>query len=1057
MPNTDTRPEPGRQRAVDPAGTRGPGMLAGRYELLDIIGRGGFGVVHRALDVLTGDVVAVKLLRELSPLDLRRLRREIASLRLLRIPGVVRLLDEGEVTDGPTDFERYLVMELVEGRPFPGDSVQTWLDLAPTALALLETLERVHQAGVVHRDLKPANVLVTPTGAPVLLDFGLSLGSAVGDSATAQGMLVGTPAYLAPEQVLGERGDVRSDLYAVGVMLYEALAGRPPHTAPNMPALMQAKVLQVPPPLRTVAPHVTPHVADVVDRLLAAQPHHRPASAAQVVAGLAGTADVDPRSHDELPWLGSRFPIDLLVASARASRSADITGPAGTGRTRVLREAARILAAERREIVWLRRGRLPFSSLDELTLPGRGMDELSLDAAVAQVRAHMTTRLAGCVVIADDWDRVDRWTASLLGALRDAVPVLRSLPWRRAGDTSADDAVTLAPLQATDLAGLFGGPQRLFHVPEDAATELHRRTEGRQVAVARELAAWVRAGLARIVRGQYVLDREAIDHLRAGVQTGATPELDAPGSMLQSAWAETQDQPAMARVLQQDPHLREFLAWLHMAWPHTALASLAQAMAQPAWQLEALILELEDLGAVRRLPDGRLEPAWRLQREEVWSTDQVAAVHRALAAALPPGTERRLYHLVCSGQLADVGAEAIVRARALVATGRLGEATALLQVALRTIRDHEAAHDPPDPWPLLHALVDLAHAEGTVRALELALYEVRRAGGDPHQRAHVVALCEAAVAALTGGGADVLAQVEDVSPFAEPALEIMRQSMRVRAVRACPLAREVAVLDDILAWAEVAGGDAPMHAAAWLGRLRYRQGRYDEAAALHTTVARSTLPPHLRLTALTNAATALQSAQRYAQAKDLATQALNEASALRHAYAAARAEWILRALDYRNGRTQGADLELVDAMAHLGVPYLRAQVAMTEALAAWRAGDLIVAAQLAQVAIDHAARVGMRSVELTSRLILALARRQRAPDLASAALDFARGSEDPEVAIQFAGLAAMVSPPTPVGVRLVSTLLTHIAPDRWHARLDLISPAEAMIAAGAALPSPALA
>src|SRR5579883_739740 len=132
--------------------------IAGRYVLERLLGRGGQAEVWSAADRITGSRVAVKLLGEgASP---ARARREIATLRLLRLPGVVRLLDEG------VDDERgFVVMELVLGAPFPGVATPcTWAELGPPTLRLLETLARVHACGVVHRDLKPANVLVTADG-----------------------------------------------------------------------------------------------------------------------------------------------------------------------------------------------------------------------------------------------------------------------------------------------------------------------------------------------------------------------------------------------------------------------------------------------------------------------------------------------------------------------------------------------------------------------------------------------------------------------------------------------------------------------------------------------------------------------------------------------------------------------------------------------------------------------------------------------------------------------------------------------------------------------------
>ncbi|MEO1233903.1 MAG: serine/threonine-protein kinase, partial [Myxococcota bacterium] len=204
---------------------------------MDSLGRGAFGEVFRCVDEVTGHDVALKRLRPLAPLDGQRVRREICALRLLREPGVVRLLDDFE-----EDEAVHLVMSLVDGKPFPGAFVDGWDSLEPVVVSILETLARVHSAGVVHRDLKPANVLVDARASPVLLDFGLASGSVIGDRLTTDGEIVGTPHYLAPEQAFGAEVDGRADLYALGAMLYEALSGRVPHAGEGAIAMLHRKL-----------------------------------------------------------------------------------------------------------------------------------------------------------------------------------------------------------------------------------------------------------------------------------------------------------------------------------------------------------------------------------------------------------------------------------------------------------------------------------------------------------------------------------------------------------------------------------------------------------------------------------------------------------------------------------------------------------------------------------------------------------------------------------------------------------------------------------------------
>lgn len=257
--------------------------LAGRYRLGALLGRGGSGQVFRAVDQLTGEEVAVKFVAGLGAHVRRQLRRELAALLALRLPGVVRLRDEGVAGD-----VTFLVTDIVDGRPFSSlrerGGVDAWL---PSVLALLDTLARVHLAGVVHRDLKPGNVLVDRAGRPVILDFGLAQGRVV--EAAASGLVEGTPRYMAPEQRRGDPCDERTDLYAVGGMIHELVTGQPPTLPVDVGRLERASL--------------PPELLSVLLQMLAEDPEDRPASALDVLVAL----DADPRADltaalGEGPW-----------------------------------------------------------------------------------------------------------------------------------------------------------------------------------------------------------------------------------------------------------------------------------------------------------------------------------------------------------------------------------------------------------------------------------------------------------------------------------------------------------------------------------------------------------------------------------------------------------------------------------------------------------------------------------------------------------------------------------------------------------------------------------
>jgi hypothetical protein len=270
-------------------------LIAGRYALGAHIGSGGFGAVYEAWDRLSGRLVAVKLLGIQSERELQRFRYETTSLRLLQVPGVVRLLDDG--VDGG---EAFIVMERLVGEYFPDGPIPTrWEHIVGPTIGMLEAVARVHAIGVIHRDLKPSNVIINAEGRVTVLDFGVS---ALRDVTPRKGEVIGTPSYLAPEQAIGATVDARADLYSVGVMLFEALSGRLPHEAKTGRELIQAKINQRAPLLRSFAPEVAPEIAEIVDWLLEPLPDDRPASASVVIDELLGRQFDDPiaRRLDEL-------------------------------------------------------------------------------------------------------------------------------------------------------------------------------------------------------------------------------------------------------------------------------------------------------------------------------------------------------------------------------------------------------------------------------------------------------------------------------------------------------------------------------------------------------------------------------------------------------------------------------------------------------------------------------------------------------------------------------------------------------------------------------------
>lgn len=271
-------------------------VLAGHYRVDALLGRGGMGAVYRGLQLSVGRPVAIKLISAGLPdpsQSLQRFRREAEATGRLNHPNTVRLFDFGLTEYG----EVYMVMELLEGHDLASRLQHGPLPPAEAFHILrqiLSALGESHARGIVHRDLKPGNVfLCNVHGDPnfvKLMDFGIA-GMEQGREAqklTVTGAVMGTPAYMSPEQAQGKTVDARGDLYSCGVVLFEMLAGRTPFEADTLVSMLLAHVTQTPKRLSECGASFPdlPHAQRLIDRLLAKSPSDRPASAAYVLAEL---------------------------------------------------------------------------------------------------------------------------------------------------------------------------------------------------------------------------------------------------------------------------------------------------------------------------------------------------------------------------------------------------------------------------------------------------------------------------------------------------------------------------------------------------------------------------------------------------------------------------------------------------------------------------------------------------------------------------------------------------------------------------------------------------
>ncbi|MFC8597021.1 protein kinase [Isoptericola sp. NPDC057191] len=283
--------------------------LGERYRLTRQIAVGGMGEVWVADDGYLGREVAVKVLREEYTGNedfLRRLRTEARNSAALSHPNIAQMYDYGE-----QDGAGYLVMELVLGEPLADllerEPVVAPRKLLPILAATARGLHHAHLAKVVHRDVKPGNILLEHGGSVKITDFGVSL-AANQAPMTATGMVMGTAQYLSPEQAVGQPATAASDVYALGVVAYEATAGKRPFTGSTPVDIAVAHVNAPVPPLPT---HVHPGLADVIGRMLEKDPSRRPESAAALASELEALA----REIAEDP-LGARSRSARRVAAA---------------------------------------------------------------------------------------------------------------------------------------------------------------------------------------------------------------------------------------------------------------------------------------------------------------------------------------------------------------------------------------------------------------------------------------------------------------------------------------------------------------------------------------------------------------------------------------------------------------------------------------------------------------------------------------------------------------------------------------------------------------------
>jgi non-specific serine/threonine protein kinase len=459
------------------------GTRLGRYEILAPLGAGGMGEVYRARDTRLGRDVALKVLPQgvaADPERLERFEREARTVASINHPNIVTLHSVED--DAAT---RFLTMELVEGQALdrhlaPGGlAIERVKELG---VAVAGALAAAHERGIVHRDLKPANIMLTSDGRVKVLDFGLAklarvrAASTDSDTETAvaalsrPGQVVGTIPYMAPEQVRGEEADERTDVFALGVVLYELATGRRPFQGPNAAVISSAILRDPPPSFSSVRSGVPPELEAIVLHCLEKDPGARYPTARAVSdalrqvepggapAGAAGAADGSrldvPPPVPSTPLLGREEALADAVERIRGgARLLTITGYGGTGKTRFAIELHRRLARDYA-------GGAAFASLASVTDAAEVMPQVATSLSIPEAHGRSALEALGAVfgasrvlLVLDNLEQVLD-AATDVAALVARCPGLQVVATSRAPlKVSAETEFPLPPLELPEAGG----------------------------------------------------------------------------------------------------------------------------------------------------------------------------------------------------------------------------------------------------------------------------------------------------------------------------------------------------------------------------------------------------------------------------------------------------------------------------------------------------------------------------------------------------------------------------------------------------------------------------
>ncbi len=732
-----------------------PGDQVGQYLLGEMLGVGGMATVYRATSPGHG-IVALKVLHpgKAGTEEDRRFRREFLALEGLRHAGIVAVHEHGRHGDYP-----WFAMELVEGMDL-GTLLERWAEDSPVdrferveriLVAICEALAYVHDQGLIHRDLKPSNVLVDREGRAKLTDFGVvkAPGGQFTTQLTVAGKLVGTVAFMAPEQITGDEVDARADLYSLGAVLYGMLTGTRPIVADSIAGYLARHLTEDPVPPSEHDPRIPRRLERVCLRLLRKDPDQRYASARQVLAALA--AD-EPASHSRL--FGRDAELDQLLATHQKVLSGTgevvvLHGQRGSGRTTLLRALSeRIRTA----------GALVAAVSGDVEAPiGRRAERLPAVPDEPEVRGAplLAARLRGgpATVIIDDFDSVGGEDLEFLTGLVRGRMVIEGEPLLVVVSTARLDggvgafcsgASTGRTPTTLHLSGL--DRRSLVALVREQGVEgaagaalghrLHGEFSGRPGAVVEQIEALVRAGwLVRTPDGALRPNCE-LDALRS--EPLPVPE------RVRSREAERLGNlgPWERRVL-------HAMVVLDMAVSADVLAEVSEL---DVGTVEQCIELLSHQGHLKQVVEGiheLVELGEPRQRDLLYSlidADERSTLHRSCATALSRRSRRRAsaldelvaIHLLSGGLTSEAWPMLIRLSRRKLRAGRLDQARRLLRQALDARASAEPGLDPDTLRECRRMLFSLegevlersGDLTGALGAWQRAL-EAARAAGDP--------------------------------------------------------------------------------------------------------------------------------------------------------------------------------------------------------------------------------------------------------------------------------------------------------------------------------------